>query len=365
MDGPAGLVTVPARLSTALSGPVVRGVVATAALFVIIAGLRAAAPILMPLALAIFLAALGLPVVNGLRRLRVPTPLAIFVVVLLNAAAVAAVGGILLVSAAELRTELPVYISRAIELEQALRAKLLLYGVDIGTSLRADLVEPQRVLDYAARLARKATSIATTVFLVFLYLIFILAESPTFARKVKRVLGPDARGVEGAEATLKEIQRYLVLKTVISMTTGTLIGIGAQVLGVDFALLWGFLAFVLNFIPSVGSVIAALPAIGVALLQLGPGSALALTAVYLVVNVSIGNVADPIIVGRQLRLSPIVILVSLVFWGWTFGIVGAFLALPLTIALRIGLEHTTSLSRYAALMGPLDAKSAATDRSAP
>jgi AI-2 transport protein TqsA len=217
-------------------------------------------------------------------------------------------------------------------------------------------VEPQRILDYATVAAKKATSVATTVFLVLLYLVFILAESPTFARKVKTVLGPTARGVEGAEATLREVQRYLLLKSAISLTTGVCIGIGAQLLGVDFALLWGFLAFVLNFIPSVGSVIAAIPAIAVALLQLGPGAAFALTMIYLGVNVLIGNFADPIIIGRQLRLSPIVILISLVFWGWTFGIVGAFLALPLTIALRIGLEHTTSLSRYAALMGPLDAR---------
>ncbi len=353
--------TTPARVPNALTGPVVRGVVTTAALFVVIAGLRAAATILMPLALAMFIAAVSLPVVNGLRRLRIPAPLAIAIVVLLNAAVLAGVGWILLISAAELRTELPLYASRAVELEQALRARLLVYGVDIGTSLRVDLAEPQRLIDYATLAARKATSTATTVFLVLLYLVFILAESTTFARKVKRVLGPSARGIEGAEATLREVQRYLVLKTAISLTTGVAIGAGAFFLGVDFALLWGFLAFALNFVPTVGSVIAAVPAIGVALLQLGPGGAAALTLVYLVVNVTIGNFADPIIIGRQLRLSPIVILISLVFWGWTFGLVGAFLALPLTIALRIGLEHTPSLSRYAALMGPLDARTTATD----
>jgi AI-2 transport protein TqsA len=354
-------VTVPARVANALSGPVVRGVVTTAALFVVIAGLRAASPILMPFALAIFIAAVSLPVVNGLRRLRVPAPVAILIVVLINAAALTGVGWILLLSATELRAQLPFYISRAVELEQALRVRLLVYGVDIGTSLRADLVEPQRILDYATVAAKKATSVATTVFLVLLYLVFILAESPTFARKVKTVLGPTARGVEGAEATLREVQRYLVLKTVISLFTGVAIGTGAYLLGVDFALLWGFLAFALNFIPSVGSVIAAVPAVGVALLQLGPGGAAAMALVFLGVNVLIGNFADPIIIGRQLRLSPIVILISLVFWGWTFGVVGAFLALPLTIALRISLEHTTSLSRYAALMGPLDGRARVSD----
>jgi len=122
---------------------------------------------------------------------------------------------------------------------------------------------------------------------------------------------------------------------------------------VDFALLWGFIAFALNYVPSIGSIVAAIPALVVALLQFGPGRALALGAIYLVVNFSIGNVADPIIVGRELRLSPIIVLMSLVFWGFTLGLAGMFLAVPLTIALRIVLQSSTSLGRYALLMGPL------------
>jgi AI-2 transport protein TqsA len=352
-------VTAP-RMPNALTGPVVRGLVFTAALVIIIAGLRAAAPILTPLALAVFIAAVSLPVVAGLRRLRVPAPIAIFVVLLLNAGVLTGIGWIILISVSELQAELPLYAARAVELEQALRARLLTYGVDIGTSLRADLLEPQRILDYATTVAKKATSLATTVFLVMLYLIFILAESASLPAKVRQVLGPGARGVEGAEATLREVQRYLVLKTLISIVTGVAIGTGTHWMGIDFAILWGFVAFALNFIPSVGSVIAAVPAIAVAILQMGPGTGFAVALLYLSVNVLIGNFADPIIIGKQLRLSPIVILISLVFWGWTFGVVGAFLALPLTIALRIALEHTTSLSRYAALMGPLDKRGTST-----
>ena len=149
------------------------------------------------------------------------------------------------------------------------------------------------------------------------------------------------------------MQRYLALKTVLSLVTGVAIGVGAWLLGIDFALLWGFLAFVLNYVPSIGSIIAAIPALVIALLQFGPGRAFGLGAVYLVVNLVIGNFADPIIIGRQLRLSPIVVLISLVFWGWTLGLVGMFLAVPLTIALRIMLESSEALSPYASLMGPV------------
>lgn len=123
----------------------------------------------------------------------------------------------------------------------------------------------------------------------------------------------------------------------------------------DFALFWGLLAFVLNYIPTIGSVIAAVPAVLVALLQLGAGPAIGMAAVYLTVNMVIGNFVDPIVIGRQLRLSPLIVLMSLVFWGWVWGLTGAFLSVPLTIAVRIVLEHTGSLTRIAKMMGPVEA----------
>lgn len=344
-----------------IAGPALRTPILVASVFVIIAGLRAASPILSPLFLAAFIAAVSLPFLEGLRRLRVPAPAAIAVVALLNAAIVAAAGWILVMSVTELRAELPFYADRVQELEMALRARLVPYGIDWTPTDRATLLDPGRVFDVATIAARKATALATTAFLVLLYLVFILAESASLPEKLQRVLGPSALGVAGAAATLREVQRYLVLKTVISAATGLAIGVGAWQLGVDFALLWGFVSFALNFIPSVGSVIAAVPGISVALLQLGVGPALGMAGVYLGVNVAIGNFLDPIVIGRQLRLSPIVILLSLVFWGWTFGVVGAFLAVPLTIALRIAMEHTPSLSRYAALMGPVDRRRPAAD----
>jgi AI-2 transport protein TqsA len=335
------------------TGPVIRGLLMFAAFIVVVAGLRAAAPILTPLALALFIAAVSLPVMEWLRRRGTPAPLAIFVVVLMNAAVLAAVGWILLVSFAELRTELPLYLSRAQDLERAARARLMMWGIETTPSLNGNLLQTQRFLDFATMAARRATVVGAGVLLVLLYLVFILAESASFPDRVRRVLGPNALGLNGVAATLREVQRYLVLKTIISMVTGVAIGSGAAFLGVDFALLWGFVAFALNFIPSIGSVVAAVPAIAVALLQLGPGTAFALAVIYLVVNVSVGNFADPILIGQQLRLSPFVILASLVFWSWTWGVIGAFLAVPLTVAIRIGLEHTQSLSRYAMLMGPL------------
>jgi predicted PurR-regulated permease PerM len=143
-----------------------------------------------------------------------------------------------------------------------------------------------------------------------------------------------------------------------------LIGIGAAVIGVDFALFWGFLAFVLNYVPTVGSILAALPALAVSLLQLGPGPTAVLAVVYLAVNISIGNVLDPILVGRRLGLSTLVVMLSLVFWGWTWGLIGMFLALPLTAAAKIALESSETFHPVAVLLGPVPAVSGPGDAAA-
>jgi AI-2 transport protein TqsA len=332
---------------------VTRGAFLAACAVIVLAGLRAASSIIAPFLLAAFIAAISLPALAWLRRLGAPTGVAILAVVLINAGVLAFFAWIALESIVELRTELPAYIDRAQLLEESLRARVRDLGVEIPPDYYATFVQPERLFDMATRAARNVTSVLTIGLLILLYLVFMLAESVAFPTKWRAVFGAQSRSIGGAARALTQVQRYLALKTAISMLTGTLIGLGAWLLDVDFALLWGFLAFTLNYVPSIGSILAAVPALLVALLQFGPARALALGGVYLIVNLTIGNVADPIIVGRELRLSPIIVIMSLVFWGFTLGLTGMFLAVPLTIALRIILQSSASLGRYALLMGPL------------
>ncbi len=328
-----------------------------ACVVVVVAGVRSAQDIIAPFLLAAFFAAISLPALDWLRSVGVRTGTAIVGIVLINAAVLSFFGWIVLESITELRAQLPFYVTRGQELEQALRARLALWGVDIGPEYYATLAQPERLVEMATSTARNLTSIAALGLLILLYLIFMLAESVAFPAKWRAVFGQNSLGIGGAAAALKEVQRYLALKTVISLATGTAVGIGAWIVGVDFALLWGFVAFALNYIPSIGSIIAAVPAVIVALLQFGIGRAFALGAIYLGINVIIGNFLDPILVGRQLRLSPIIVLMSLVFWGWTLGLTGMFLAVPLTIALRIIMQASDALAPYATLMGPLGSAS--------
>jgi predicted PurR-regulated permease PerM len=157
---------------------------------------------------------------------------------------------------------------------------------------------------------------------------------------MKSVLKDPEESLPRIEAFRGAVQRYVALKSLISIATGILIWIWLLVLGIDFAPLWGFMAFLLNYIPNIGSILAAIPAVSLALVQLGPGSAVAALAGYLVVNNVVGNFVEPRIMGRGMGLSTLVVFISLVAWGWIFGTIGMLLSVPLTMTLKIGFESS-------------------------
>ena len=146
------------------------------------------------------------------------------------------------------------------------------------------------------------------------------------------------------------LKSYLVIKTGMSLLTGILVSLWLTILNVEFALLWGSIAFFLNFVPYIGSLIAAIPVAVLALLDVGLGNASLIAAGYLVINVIVSNLLEPRFMGRGLNLSTLVVFLSLVFWGWVFGPVGMFLSVPLTILVKIALEHDPRSRRLAVLL---------------
>jgi predicted PurR-regulated permease PerM len=143
----------------------------------------------------------------------------------------------------------------------------------------------------------------------------------------------------------------MVIKTVISLATGILITLWLYILDVDYAILWGFVAFLLNYIPNIGSVVAAVPAVILAFIQYGIGNAALVTVGYIVVNFIIGNVIEPRVMGRKLGLSTLVVFLSLIFWGAMLGLVGAILSVPLTMTLKFAFENNESTRWISVLLG--------------
>jgi AI-2 transport protein TqsA len=341
------------RLAVRLEVPRALRALLLAACFVIVtAGLRAAASWLVPLALALFVAAVSLPALKAFRRQGIPGGIAVLLVLLVDSAVLIILGMIVVRSAAEVRDALPEYVARFQAMEGDILAALERWGVEVDALTYGELVQPERVLGVATTLLRSLTEAFSAFVLLLLFLIFILIEAARLPDKLRAAFGGAHFDQANLGRILGEVQGYLAVKTVVSLVTGLLVGSAAALLGVDFALLWGLIAFVLNFVPSVGSIVAGIPAVLVALVQLGPGTALALAAAYLVVNMGLGNLLEPAIMGRRLGLSTFFVILSVVYWGFVWGPVGMLLSLPLTLSVKIALEQSSELRWLAILMGP-------------
>jgi len=326
-----------------------------AAIVVLIAGMRAAADIVVPVLLALFLAFVSSPLVFRLSRTRMPYPLAVSVVLLLELAALGTLGVLMGSSVGRFEQRLPVYRSRLGELYRELADLLASQGVRLEPEGLGGGLDPGAVMDLIGTTLTGLGAVLGNMLLVVLVLAFSLFDAARVWRKVEAHFAGTAAGDHVLTAISTEINRYLSVKSATSITTGALVGVWCAVLDVDFAVMWGLLAFLLNYIPTVGSLLAAIPPILVALVVHGPGSALAVMAGYLVVNISIGNVIEPRLMGRALGMSPVVVLLSIVVWGWVLGPVGALLSVPLTMILKIALANTREWAWIADLMsGPVE-----------
>jgi AI-2 transport protein TqsA len=188
-------------------------------------------------------------------------------------------------------------------------------------------------------------------FLVGLLVFFMLIETRPWRLKLSFLIKRPAEMLPRFEAAAREVQTYLFVKSATSLVTGGLCAAWVAICGVDFPLLWGLLAFLLNYVPTIGMIIATIPPFLVALIQLGPGPAFLLLAGYIVINVVLGNFVEPRIMGRALGLSPLVVFISMIFWGWLWGPVGAVLGVPLTMVLKILLANTEDFRWAAVILG--------------
>lgn len=326
---------------------------AAASVVVIVAGMKAAGSLLVPFLLASFVALLCSPALFWLRRRGLPNTLALLVVLLGLLGVGALFGGLLSSSINEFTRVLPTYQLRFGSVVSQGMDHLARLGVDFGTSPEAaNPFDPQTAMGIAGNLVGSLGKFVNNAFLIFLVVFFLLLEASSMPSKLKEAFG-ESPALEGhVGEVISAVRRYLVIKTVASTVTGLLIYLGLIALGVKFAPLWGLVAFLMNFVPAVGSVLAAIPTIGLALVDFGLEGAIAVAILYLVVNVTIGNFIEPQILGQGVGLSPLIVVTSLVFWGFVLGPVGMVLAVPLTVILRIALDSQPNTQWLAVLLGP-------------
>ncbi len=324
-----------------------------AALVVIVAGLRQADTLLPPFMLAVLLSILVAPLVLWLERRRVPAPLAVSVALVFVFAALVAFGALLTSAFAGYEEALPGYREEMTARTTSILAFLEARGLEVQSAQIADVLHPERLLELSMNFLGGLVGAVSNMALVLLTMMFVLLEITTFPKKMRAVLEDPKDGIDHWRSMLVEIQRYLAIKTIVSIVTGASATLLLWALGVDFPLLWGLVAFLLNYIPTVGSIVASIPAIVIAVVQpdLGLGVATLVALGYLVINMVFGSIIEPQLMGRRLGISPLVVFVSLAFWVWLWGPLGGLLSVPLTIVVRLVLERSEELHWVSVLLG--------------
>jgi len=327
-----------------------RILVTAAALVVVIAGMKAAQSVLIPVLIALFLAILCAPAVVWLRRHRIPTLLAVLIVVVVVMAVLGGFAAIVGGSVNGFTEALPRYQERFNSLTDSVAVWLAAHDVRLKGADIFKTLSPSSILGMLGGALKGMVSALSNTVLVLLTLVFMLLEAAGFPAKLRAALGDAQADLGRFDRMAGQVQQYLAIKTLLSLGTGLVIGVWLAILGVDYAVLWGVLAFLLNYIPSIGSVVAAVPAVLLAFIQLGLGRALLATVGFLVVNMVLGNIVEPALLGRRLGMSTLVVFLSLVFWGWVWGPIGMLLSVPLTMIVKISLENSEDLRWVAVLL---------------
>ncbi len=323
-----------------------------AAFVVAVAGMHAAADILVPFLIAVFISIICAPLLFWLKRKGIPNALAVcstLVVVLCAGLILVAFVG---TSLQGFMDALPGYQQQLTEKTAGLLEWLRGLGWNVSVKLLTDTINPGRAMGIAANTLKGLSGVLTNVFMILLTVVFILFEASTLPKKIAAALsGPEEDSLARLAGFMNSLNRYLAIKTFFSLLTGLVVGIWLAVLGVDYPILWGLLAFFLNYVPNIGSIIAAIPACLLALIQLGTGPALLAALGYGAANLAFGSFLEPRFMGRRLGLSTLVVWLSLVFWGWVLGPVGMLLSVPLTMIVKIALESKEDTRRIAILLG--------------
>jgi predicted PurR-regulated permease PerM len=333
--------------------------VGIAASIVIIAGLKAAAGLVVPFLLAIFIAILCAPPLAWMQKYRVPSLVSILLIMSAVIVVLLILASLLNTSVSGFSEQLPNYQEKLQQRLAGVEQLLAGYGIGLPGNFLTEAFDPNVVMRVAKNTLAGFGGILSNTFLIVFTLLFILLEASSFPLKIQQIARFPEERAEQARRIIESINRYMAIKVITSSITGLLVWFWLWVLGVDFPVLWGLSAFLLNFVPTIGSIIAAIPAVLLALIQAGFGDAILVAGGYLAINVAIGSILEPSLMGRRLGLSTLVVFLSLVFWGWVLGPVGMILSVPLTMTFKLAMESNPKTRAISIMLGAANESGAA------
>ena len=323
-----------------------------AAFVIVIAGMRAANVLLVPFLLSGFIAIISSPPLFWLKDKGLPTWLALVIVIIIILSIGLLLAGMIGSSITAFTRDLPVYDAKIRQHVTSIIAWLEARGVNTGDLDIMGFLDPGRIMKLATAFLNSLRKLLTNGFLVILTALFMLIEALNLPAKLYTILNGNAKSLGTFDRFISNVKNYMAIKTAISLAVGVTVAVWLTVMGVNYPTLWGLLAFLLNYVPNIGSIIAAVPAILLTFLMFDIFKALIVTIGYLVINVVMGNIIEPKFMGQRLGLSPLVVFLSLLFWGWVLGPVGMLLSVPLTMTAKIALDTKEDTRWLSVLLGP-------------
>lgn len=319
---------------------------------VVVAGFKAANEFMIPIMLALFLSLLSIPPMRRLEQRGVPSALALAIVVLAATLVVFVILVVIGRSITEFQEQMPLYQERLNALVGQAVSWLEARNIDASPAELAENIDGAAVLRLVGNTVNQLLLVLSNLVLIILTMVFMLWEASSLPGKLRAAMGSPNADLVAFSTAAQKVQKYLAIKAWVSLVTAACIAVLCWACGVDFPLLWALIAFLFNFVPNIGSIIAAVPAVMLTLIQHGAARAALVIGGYVAVNMLIGNVIEPRLLGRKLGLSPLVVFLSLLFWGWVWGPVGMLLSVPLTVILKILLEQSDDFRWIAIMLGP-------------
>jgi len=305
-----------------------------ASIVIVLAGIKSASAIIVPFLLSLFIAIILSPAYNYLQKKSIPSGLALLIVIFVFVLFLAAIATLIGNSVQSFSANIDHYTQQLSSYYLALSHMAESLGLDLPADEFSSFVNTKQIMIFVSSMLKGMGSVFTNGFVILLTVVFMLLETKSFNHKID-MLDNNKETKEHIQKIVAKIKEYMTLKAIISLFTGLVVWIALVIIGTDYAFLWAVLAFLFNFIPNIGSIIAAVPAVLITLVQLGPASALIVTLLYIGINVIIGSIIEPRVMGKGLGLSTLVVFLSLLFWGWLLGMVGMLLSIPLTMMVKI------------------------------
>jgi len=333
-----------------IQSPTAKTLVVLACLVVVLAGIKAASVIMVPFLLSAFIAIACSPLINWASRYKIPRAFSVTLVILLIVVIGFMLAGLVTQSLSEFRQNMPQYQQQLAGEFAWIIDKLATFNIIIDKNLILSYLDPGTAMSVATNFLAGMGNVLSNLFLILLTVIFMLFEAESMPKRIHIALSDPDMQLSHIDRFLRSVNSYLAIKTLVSLGTGLFIGVWLYVLGVDHFLLWAVLSFLLNFIPNIGSIIAAVPAVLMAFVEFGVGTAGLAGLGFLLVNTLMGNMIEPRFMGKGLGLSTLVVFLSLIFWGWLLGSVGMLLSVPLTMVVKIALESRPETQWLAVLL---------------